>query len=714
MMTTTTNELREAGFILTPLRENRLPFSGWRNTQHAQFSDSELGNCYGCVLREDDLVLDYDPRRNVGNENQLQILFAQLGIETPVQTYIVATGGVYDQGQGYHVYFKKPADFPVRGGTIPGFPSIEIKTAGRYVVAEGARHEHGRVYKRFRGSPMGVLHAPESLLNACRAPETVTPVRNDARLEDNSQHARTRFVDYIVNKGGHEQGAYVIANFGKDIGLPADTIVELMLEYCNAFWVNDPITEEQARERVNHAFQYGQNSQGSRSLQNEYAAEIQEIRERNEQNQNGFLTHTGFDFDQRGALLPTLRNCISYLLLPTFHNTQQQEVDNPLHGALRYNLFSHNIEFTKRAPWHMPGEPHPHWIDDDTILLKAWWLQNTALYNVPVQVIEEAIVAVAHTHHYHPIREWLASLKWDGKPRLDRWLITYAGCKDDPYVREVGRLTLLAAVARVMRPGCKHDTMLILEGKQDLGKSRLVKAIGGKWFADVAIDPHNRDCVDAMQGAWILEASELEFMRRAEVNALKRFISLQTDKVRLAYKRRAQELPRQNIFIGTVNPPPEGYLTDQTGNRRYLPVRCGKIDVEAFKADRDQIFAEAYARFNDGEKWFTTDAGLKNLAVAQQRKRESYLEWSQTVAMWLEDCADMLPPILTTSAIASQCLGIPVNKHNSPTIMREVCRAIREAGLVESWVYSTKHKRSVRAWVKQHAPAISYNGLEGL
>lgn len=716
---TSIQELTESGFILTPLHDNRLPYKGWRDTQLNQFNANELGRCFGNVLQADDLVLDYDPRRNVNNENQLQVLFAQLGIKTPIETYIVATGGVYDQGQGYHVYFKKPADFPVRGSTIPGFPSIEIKTAGRFVVAESAWHEHGRQYRRFRGSPGAILHAPDALLAVCAAPVESRTAGTGTGFEDDSDSARARFVDFIVNKQGHEQGAYVIANRGKDIGLSAESIVEIMLQYCNIFWTDSPISEDDVRARVNHAFQYGQNAQGIDSLQNIYSEEIAELRERNESrngNDSSFLTHTGFDFDQRGALLPSLRNCISYLIMPTYHNTRQQEIENPLYNAFRFNLFSHNIEFTKPAPWHMPGEPHPHWDDDDVILLKAWWLQNTALYNVPIQTIEEAIIAVAHTQHYHPVRSWLASLKWDGVPRLDTWLIDYAGAKDDPYVREVGRLTLLAAVARVMKPGCKHDTMLILEGKQGIGKSRLVKAVGGKWFADIQIDPHSKDCVDAMQGAWILEASELEFMRRAEVNAMKRFISLQTDKVRLPYKRRSQELPRQSIFIGTVNPSPEGYLADNTGNRRYLPVKCGnRINVEGFKQAREQIFAEAFHRYNEGERWFTTDKGLQNLTAIEQKGRETYLEWAQTIAIWLEECADMLPEIITAETIMSQCLGIPRARQNQRQLLNEVCTAMRKAGMEDGWKYSTKHKRSVRCWSKVEVkPEYDYRGVEGL
>lgn len=717
------NELTEAGFILFPLNANRLPTrKGWNKTAPGEWSNDILAQApaIGIMLQDDALVLDYDPRREViANENQLAKLFQELKIETPIETYIVATGGVYDQGQGYHVYFKKPPDFPVRGSTIPGYPAVEIKTKGRYVVAAGSLHEHGKRYAVKRGNPRNILVAPEALLAVCEKPASANDsATNNASTQSDTPQSRQRFIDYIAN-GGHQQTAYVLAAYGKDLGLSEDSITAILFTEANKYWT-DQITESEARERAVHAFQYGQNAQGCKSISaaQDYS-DIPELKERQEaaepQNSNDFITFTGYDIqvDKHGnkVLLPTLRNAIAHLILPEYHNVLGVKVANPLYKLLRYNLFSHQIEFLRPAPWHDVYERASVWTDSDTVMLKTWWMQHTALYNVESRIIEDAIVAVSHGQHYHPVREWLMTLKWDGIPRLNTWLIDYAGADDNDYVREVGRLTFIAAIARVFKPGIKHDTMLILEGKQDLGKSRLVKAIGGKWYADVQIDPHSKDCVDAMQGAWILEASELEFMRRNDVNALKRFLSLQEDKVRLAYARRAKPFPRQSIFIGTVNPTPEGYLHDSTGNRRYLPVLCRRINVEGFKNVRDQIFAEAYARFQNGEKHYTTDVYLKNLFILEQKGREAYYEWSQTLNIWYEDCKDLLPRPLTTEAIMSSCFNIPRSKQNNRFLITEVQRAIRDAGFRQAHRYSKRYGRSIRAWEKVNE---EFAGLDDL
>lgn len=709
-------ELLDADVRLFPLNPYRLPLAkGWQNTPPNAYTIEQLTqyDCYARALDDDDLVLDYDPRREVNNEKQLLAFFKTIELETPVETYIVATGGVYDQGQGYHVYFKKPPDFPVRGGTIPGFPAIEIKTKGRYVVAPGSMHEHGRRYEVVRGSNNSIMVATTKLLQAC---ERTAPVNRQEDIESDSPEAQQRFIDYI-HGGGHTQGAYACACAGRDFGLSQNTIANLLLKHWNEYQAN-PNSEQETATKVAHAFEYAQNSQGSKLVEakRDYS-DIPELKDRQQappiMNGNG-LAFTGFDeeINKKGvrSLLPTFRNAIAFLIIKTYRNVLNQEVENPLYNALRYNLFSHNIEFIRPAPWHNPYDKNRVWTDEDTVMLKAFWMQHTALYNVPNQIIEDAIVAAAYNNQYHPVRDWLRTLTWDGTPRLDNWLPTYTNCTANDYTREVGRLTLLAAVARVMKPGCKHDTMLILEGKQDIGKSRLVKAIGGQWYADVQIDPHSKDCIDAMQGAWILEASELEFMRRSDISALKRFLTLQEDKIRLAYARRAKPLPRQGIFIGTVNPTPEGYLNDQTGNRRYLPVKCRRIDVDGFKRDRDQIFAEAYQRFQNGERWYTTDERVKRLMTIEQDARQSYFEWAQTIDIWWHDMRDTLPPYLTTEMIASQCLGIPRSKQNNRNTIVEIHRAIREGGFKETERYSKKHKRSIRCWERK----IDYTGVEDL
>lgn len=205
-------------------------------------------------------------------------------------------------------------------------------------------------------------------------------------------------------------------------------------------------------------------------------------------------------------------------------------------------------------------------------------------------------------HRFHPVRDYLDSLVWDGKPRIDGWLVTYGMAEDSEYARAVGALVLIAAVRRIMEPGVKFDEMLVLEGLQGKNKSTALAtlAVREEWFADdLPLDADTKRFIEAIAGKWIIEAGELKGMRKGEVDALKSTLSRRSDRARLAYGRHPVELPRQCIIIGSTNS--EHYLKDATGNRRFWPVRCGEFDVEGLRRDRDQLWAEARAREARGE-----------------------------------------------------------------------------------------------------------------
>lgn len=203
---------------------------------------------------------------------------------------------------------------------------------------------------------------------------------------------------------------------------------------------------------------------------------------------------------------------------------------------------------------------------------------------------------------FHPVRDYLDSLAWDGKPRIDRWLATYGEVTDSEYASAVGAIVLIAAVHRVMVPGCKFDEMLVLESAQGKNKSTALAtlAVREEWFTDdLPLDADTKRLIEAIAGKWIIEAGELKGMRKGEVDALKSTLSRRSDRARLAYGRHPVEIPRQCIIIGTTNS--EHYLKDTTGNRRFWPVRCGEFDVKGLLRDRDQLWAEARVREARGE-----------------------------------------------------------------------------------------------------------------
>lgn len=209
----------------------------------------------------------------------------------------------------------------------------------------------------------------------------------------------------------------------------------------------------------------------------------------------------------------------------------------------------------------------------------------------------DIVTDAARNRSYHPVREMLDGLVWDGVARIDRWLTAYAGAEDTEYVRAVGSICLIAPVRRVRQPGCKFDEMAVLEGEQGGNKSSGlgVLACREEWFADdLPLDADSKVLMERTAGRWIVELAELKGLRRGAVEHVKSMLSRRVDKARLAYGRMTTEQPRQCVFFGTTN---DGqYLRDMTGNRRFWPVAVKRFDLAALRRDRDQLWAEAATR----------------------------------------------------------------------------------------------------------------------
>ncbi|MBX9751424.1 MAG: toprim domain-containing protein, partial [Roseococcus sp.] len=234
------------------------------------------------------------------------------------------------------------------------------------------------------------------------------------------------------------------------------------------------------------------------------------------------------------------------------------------------------------------------WADRDDALV-ANWLQHQDIM-VPMSIAGQAVEVVARDRLFHPVRDHLDALAWDGTPRLDSWLLRYLGAEDTPYHRAIGPRWMISAVARIYIPGCKADCALILEGPQGIRKSSALMAIAKPWFADRLSDLSSKDAAMETRGVWVIEIAELDTMGRAEVSTIKAFMSRTQDRFRPPYGKRLVDLPRQCVFAGSVNPE-GGYLKDPTGGRRFWPVVCGNIDIPALEQDRDQLWAEARDRF---------------------------------------------------------------------------------------------------------------------
>lgn len=302
-------------------------------------------------------------------------------------------------------------------------------------------------------------------------------------------------------------------------------------------------------------------------------------------------------------------------------------------GVLAFDDFAQAIVVRQPLPWDGATGPFPRpWEDADEVRT-AEWLQLRGV-NVAPMVVGRAIGAVARDHRIHPVRNWLEHLRWDGKPRIETWTSTYLGAEPTAFHHTVGALWLISAIARIFRPGVKADHMLILEGPQGARKSTALKVLAGEeWFTDELPELGSKDAAIHMQGIWIVEIAELDAIGRAEVSRIKAFLTRTTDRFRPPYGRYTVEVPRQCVFAGTVNP--DTYLRDETGNRRFWPLRCGTIDIAALARDRDQLWAEAVHRFREGAIWWIDDAALLAEAREEQDRRYQSDAWDDLIEHWL-------------------------------------------------------------------------------
>jgi predicted P-loop ATPase len=232
---------------------------------------------------------------------------------------------------------------------------------------------------------------------------------------------------------------------------------------------------------------------------------------------------------------------------------------------------------------------------------------------------------------HHPIRDYLDKIKWDGTSRLSELLPRYFGAENTPLNAAIGRIMLIAAVRRVRKPGCKFDTIAVLEGMQGTGKSTALSILAGvENFSDndlLARDPKAQ--MEALEGIWIYEICELEGLSRADTGRVKAFASRQTDRARPAYGRFREDRQRQCIFVGTTNE--DKYLRDLTGNRRWWPVKTGAIDLDALTADRDQLWAEA-AHWEAKGEYIVLAESLWADAAREQEARLEDDPWTETLA----------------------------------------------------------------------------------
>jgi len=315
--------------------------------------------------------------------------------------------------------------------------------------------------------------------------------------------------------------------------------------------------------------------------------------------------------------------------------------DPTLRDALAYDLMQRTAYVVTHLPGEAPGPDHTFRpVEDVDVTAVQEYLQLAGLPRLGKDTAHQAVDKRAVERSFHPVQDYLTKLQWDGTPRVGTWLSYYLGAEHNDYTAGIGKMFLVAMVARVMRPGVKCDYMLVLEGDQGIRKSTACAVLAGPWFSDGLPDLRGDDVRVSMhiRGKWLCEVAEMSSMSKSENADLKAFITQTHERFTPKFGRKEVTEARQCVFVGTTNK--RIYLRDETGGRRFWPVWCAKADIEALEHDRDQLFAEAVNLFWQGADWWP-NAEFERLHITpEQDKRYEADAWEDSISRFLAG----LPP----------------------------------------------------------------------
>jgi putative DNA primase/helicase len=333
----------------------------------------------------------------------------------------------------------------------------------------------------------------------------------------------------------------------------------------------------------------------------------------------------------------------------------------------------------------MTGKPAREWSDADDISLALYMQRDIGLPRIGREIVSQAVVAMAYRNERNCVRAWLEALEHDWTSRVDSFFSDCFGADETEYTKAASRNFWLSMIARVFEPGCKVDNMIVLEGAQGVGKSTALQVIGGEWFAEQHESATNpKAFAEILQGKWLIEISEMDSFNRAEVNRVKQTVSCPSDRFRASYGRHAKDHPRQCVFVGTTNR--DDWNRDETGARRFWPISCrGTVRVDLVRQNREQLFAEAVARYKAGEPhWMMPAEATK----AEQEGRFQADPWLDNITTIVKGESNV-----TTSFVAEK-LGIDLARRDRAVEMR-IGACLRFMG----WKRQQKRGSDSRAYV---------------
>ena len=514
---------------------------------------------------------------------------------------------------GYHLLYKSTMPVKNRVALLPG---VDVRGEGGYIVVPPSIHPNGNQYQWEQTiEDFGIAETNEvinRLLATGTSADYTTP---------------TFSIPSTIGKGQRNDVLYRMACSMQAKGA-SDNAILAAIEAENSARCIPPLEDDEVQRIVDSALKWNKGTNdnttitfvGNASLS---AAEVN----------NMLIKQKTAKKDANGQPVYINKKCIENIV--TVLNN-----DETLAGKIRFDLIAYSVKYFGQLPWHKPGDTIGEWADFDDANLRRYLETKYALTGAAIY--EDAVQIVSINNAFNPIVDYLEALPaWDGKEHIKHLLPDYLGAEESAYNTEALTLFMLGALSRVYSPGCKFDYMLVLVGNQGIGKSAFLRAlaINGIWFDDNLNTVEGKEAVERLRGKWILELAELLAVKKQrDVETIKAFITTQSDSYREPYARRTTDRKRSCVFAATTNN--YNFLTDRTGNRRFLPVEVDErkiakdlfTDADAVAHDFQLAWAEAlhyFKKANKQPKLVLSEEGQK-AALMQQM---NFLEEDPTVGI---------------------------------------------------------------------------------
>jgi Virulence-associated protein E-like domain/Bifunctional DNA primase/polymerase, N-terminal/Primase C terminal 1 (PriCT-1) len=593
------------------------------------------------------VVLDVDFRKG-GAESLLDLEQSYHGLPaTPQQL----------TGNGQHYAFAHPGTH-IKNGVEDFASGLDIRGDGGYIIAAPSLHENGKRYV------WEVLHDPDDMPLAAVPDWLLALCQEPARQE--RRDAGAPIPDHQRNKTLFRLGASMRAKGFQEAAIFA-ALWETNLAQCQP-----PITEDEVRKIARSDCRY----------------------------EAGPLPHT--ENEHRGEGTPDPEKPAWMASLLTLKSGEAKETFNNLVLTLEH-----------LAPWRTDcwydvvrdcGMVGTAPLDEAQVWSAARAIEPATRMPIRnLKLVMQALRSRCMEHKRDVLQDWLGTLPpWDGEPRLTEWLCDHASVPKTAYTMAVARLLPVSMVARALQPGIQCRSVVIFEGAQDIGKSKLIKTLAGEaWYREVSGTLEGKEAHMLMKGAWVVELSEMDVLLRTEESRVKSFITMCNDEYVPKYANDPVKLARRTILVGTINPEGDGsYLRDQTGSTRYYPVRVGTIALDDITAQRDQLFAEALSWFraHPADWWQMPDEAAEELALIREARRQEGVYEGPRLQAWLDKvrtgASEVLAPFHTEDALRF-CFNIPPERW-TPAIKDRVGKAIGKYG----WRVKTSRTRGTvqRLW----------------